>query len=271
MSVPVGTHPNEGIDMTDDEQLSTTRRMPLALALALPLALALTLAFATAACGGSVSEPTEPTLPADADVIIAASAEAMGDTESVRFTLTSSGAPVFIDQFESIALVTAVGEFRVPGAAQAVLDVEVNGNLNTQLAAIALDDEVWLSNPITGEFETLPPEFDLDPSLFFDPRGGWQPLLENLTDVEFVGVDERDGNDRYRITATAPAAQIEVITAGLVRGQDVRIEFWIQPVTGNVRAAEFITDTPQGDVAWVLELDDFGGDFEIIAPEGLDR
>jgi lipoprotein LprG len=231
-----------------------------------------TVALAAAACGGGgTSEPTEPTLPADAESIITASAVAMGDTQSVRFTLTADGAPVFIDQFESIALETAVGEFRVPGAAQAVLDVEVNGNLNTQLAAIALDDEVWLSNPITGDFETLPPEFDLDPSLFFDPRGGWQPLLENLTDLTLVGIETRQDNDRYRISATAPAAQIEVITARLVRGQDVEIDFWIQPVTGNVRAAEFTTATPQGDVDWILELDDFGGDFEIIAPDGLER
>lgn len=245
---------------------TTTRHGPVSTALVAAVAL-----VAAACTGGGPTEPTEPTLPADAGSIIAVSAVAMGDTESVRFTLSADGAPVFIDQFESIALQTAVGEFRVPSAAQAVLDVEVNGSLNTQLAAIALADEVWLSNPITGEFETLPPEFDLDPSLFFDPRGGWQPLLENLTDVELVGRQERGGNDRYRVTATAPAAQIEVITAGLVRGQDVGIDFWIQPVTGNVRAAEFTTATPQGDVDWVLELDDFGGDFSIMAPEGLER
>jgi len=225
---------------------------------------------AAACSGGSESEPTEPTIPPDAATIVAASATAMGDTQSVRFTLAASGSPVFIDQFESIALQRAVGEFRVPGTAQAVLDVQVSGNLNTQLAAIAIDDEVWLSNPITGEFETLPPEFDLDPSLFFDPEGGWQPLLENLTDVVLVGTEQRNGNDRYRISATAPAAQIEIITARLVRDQDVDIEFWIQPVTGNVRAAEFTTATPEGDVDWVLELDEFGGDFEIVPPEGIE-
>jgi hypothetical protein len=226
-----------------------------------------------AACGGAAgdSEPTEPTIPANPAAIVAQAAVAMGQTTSVQFELSSTGAPVFIDEFESIALTRAVGQFEVPSSAQAVLEVRVNDSLNTELGAIALDDEVWLSNPITGVFETLPPGYDLDPSLFFDPKNGWQPLMENLTDVEFLGVETRDGNDRYRISATAPAEQIEVITARLVRNQDVDINFWIQPVTGHVRAAEFTTATPSGDVNWTLELDDFGADFDIELPEGITR
>jgi lipoprotein LprG len=62
-----------------------------------------------------------------------------------------------------------------------------------------------------------------------------------------------------------------VITARLVRNQDVDIDFWIQPVTGNVRAAEFTTPTPDGDVSWTLELNSFGTDFEISLPEGIDQ
>jgi hypothetical protein len=226
-----------------------------------------------AACGGASgdSEPTVPTIPPNAEAIVAQAAVAMGQTTSVQFELSATGAPVFIDEFDSIALTRAIGQFEVPGSAQAVLEVGVSDSLNTELGAIALDDEVWLSNPITGVFETLPPGFDLDPSLFFDPTDGWQPLMENLTDIEYVGVEQRDGNDRYRISATAPSAQIEVITARLVRNQDVDIDFWIQPVTGNVRAAEFTTPTPDGDVSWTLELNSFGTDFEISLPEGIDQ
>ena len=102
----------------------------------------------------------------------------MGDDQSVRFELRRSGAPVYIDQVERIALNSVVGRFTVPGAAQAVLEVEVDGALISELGAIALDDEVWLSNPITGNFEPLPPGYDIDPSLFFDPKNGWRPLMD---------------------------------------------------------------------------------------------
>lgn len=226
--------------------------------------------MATSACGGAgTSEPTEPTIPADAVSIVDASAIAMGDTTSVRFELRREGAPVFIDQFEKLTLNAAVGQFTVPGSAQAVLEVGVDGGLTTELGAVALDDEVWLSNPITGAFETLPAGYDIDPSLFFDPTNGWQPLMENLTDVSFVGTEQRDGNARYHITATAPAEQVEVITAGLVRDQDVAIEFWIQPVTAEVREARFAAQFQGAEVLWTLLLSEYGDEFDIQPPEDI--
>jgi hypothetical protein len=229
-----------------------------------------------AACGGDTDadEPTGPTLPADANAIVTASAEAMGDVTSVRFDLRRDGAPIHIDQFESIAIDRIVGEFTVPQSAQAALDVEVNASLKTQLAAIALGTEVWLSNPITGEFETLPDGYDIDPSRFFDPENGWRPLLAGLTEVELVGLEQRkgdNGGERYHIRGIATADQMKIITAGLVSNQNVEIDFWIQPVTALVRSATFTTAAPEsgGDVDWTLELSQYGAEFTIVPPDQL--
>lgn len=229
-------------------------------------------ALTVAACGGSgAGEPSQPTIPADAASIVEASARAMGSTTSVRFELRREGAPVFIDEFEKLTLNSAIGEFTVPRSAQALLEVGIEGGITTELGAIALDDEVWLSNPITGNFETLPTGYDIDPSLFFDPENGWQPLMENLTDVTLVGTEERGGNTRYHINANAPAAQVEVITARLVRNQDVAIDFWIQPVTGEVREAQFAADFDGGEVQWTLLLSEYGEEFDIEPPEGVEK
>ncbi|MEL6891981.1 MAG: LppX_LprAFG lipoprotein [Actinomycetota bacterium] len=226
-----------------------------------------------AACGGgsadgigTVAEPTGDPLPADAATILAASAETMGDTTSVEFRLERSGAPVFIDEFDAIALNRANGQFEVPRTAQAVLEVEVDGSLTTELAAIALDDDIWLSNPVTGDFEPLPPGIELDPSMFFDPENGWRPLMAGLTDVELHGLVERDGADRYHLSATAPAEQVEIITARLVRDLSVEIDVWLQPVNGAVMAAEFSTALDEGDVDWTLTLSNYGADFVIEPP-----
>jgi lipoprotein LprG len=235
----------------------------------LTAALCVAITAIAAACGDAgAAEPSGPTIPPDPEAIITASAEAMGEVTSVEFRLERDGASVYIDAFESIALNTAVGQFTVPRSAQAVLEVEVNGSLTTELGAIALDDEIWLSNPVTGEFETLPAGYDLDPSLFFDPEDGWRPLMAGLTDVELVGTVDRDGT-RYHVRGTAPAEQVEVITARLVRDQDVEIDFWIQPVTGLVHAAEFSTPVEGGAVEWSLELDRYGDEFDIEPPDGI--
>ena len=220
---------------------------------------------ATAACGGS-DEPEGDPLPAEVGAILTASAREMGDVTSARFTLARSGAPVYIDTYESLALDGVDGRFAAPASADAVLTVEVDDSLKTKLGAVAIDDEVWLSNPVTGVFEPLPAGYDIDPSQFFDPEGGWRPLLAELQDPVLVGEVDRDGK-RYQISGVAPAANIETISAGLVRDQDVPINFWIHPVTGLVTAAEFTTTYQGAETDWVLELRDYGETFEISPPQ----
>lgn len=212
---------------------------------------------------GAVADPD-----ADVDQVVAEAAAAMAEVTSVEFRLDRSGAPIFIDEFESLALDSLVGQFTVPTRARAQLTVTVDGNLTTEIGAVAIDAEVWISNPVTGDFETLPPGFDIDPSRFFDPEGGWQPLLANLRDVELVGVDDRAG-DRYHVRGVAPAAEVQNITVGLVRDQDVPVDLWIHPGSSLVTRAEFGTTIDGGEARWVLELGRYGESFTIRPPTNV--
>lgn len=212
---------------------------------------------------GAVADPN-----ARATDVVDSAASAMAGVTSVEFRLQRDGAPIFIDEFQRIALDSLRGQFSVPGKAQAQLEVTVNDNLATRLGAVAVDDEVWISNPVTGDFETLPAGYDIDPSKFFDPENGWQPLLANLQNVTMVGVDDR-GGERYHLTGTAPAEQVSDITVGLVQGQDVTVDFWIHPGTYLVTAAEFETTIDGGTSDWNLELDHYGDTFTIEPPANV--
>jgi hypothetical protein len=217
------------------------------------------------ACGGD-SEPEGDPLPAEATTILAASSAAMGAVTSVRFDVKRSGADVYIDQFESLALDKIKGRFSAPRSADAVLSVTVDGSLKTDLGAVALGGQVWLSNPVTGKFEVLDTGYDIDPTTFFDPENGWGPLMGTLTDVVLVGVEDRGGK-RYHVRGVGPAAQMEIVTAGLVRDQDVTIDFWLKRDTAVVTAATFSTVFEGKTTDWVIELSDYGDDFEIKTPE----
>ncbi len=212
---------------------------------------------------GAIADPA-----ADPATVVATSAEAMSAVTSVEFHLGRDGAPVFIDEFERITLDSLRGQFTVPTRAQAEMNVTVNGNLATRLGAVAIDDEVWISNPVTGDFETLPSGYDIDPSRFFDPEDGWRPLLTSLEDIMLIGIDER-GGERYHIRGTAPAAQMSSITVGLVRDQDVVIDLWIHPTTFLVSAVEFTTMSGGEDSQWALELSRYGDSFVIEPPTNL--
>ena len=45
-----------------------------------------------------------------------------------------------------------------------MLTVTVDGSLKTELGAVAIGGEVWLSNPVTGKFEALDTGYDIDPA-----------------------------------------------------------------------------------------------------------
>ncbi|MDX2381283.1 MAG: LppX_LprAFG lipoprotein [Acidimicrobiia bacterium] len=229
----------------------------------LPYLVLATLAVTAVGCGdGGDAEPSGPTIAPDAAAIVDASAAAMGDVTSVRFELDRTGEPVYIDSADAIALNSIEGRFEVPESADAVVEVVVAGALTTELGAVAVAGDVWLSNPITGELEPLPPGIDLDPSEFFDPAGGWQPLLENLSEVELIGTEDDD----YHLRGIAPAERVEVITVGLVSGIDVVVDLWIDPVTGLVSRVVFTTDLGDGDTNWTLILSDYGETFDITPP-----
>lgn len=207
-------------------------------------------------------------LDATPDALIPAAAEAIVEVTSVRFELERTGAPVHIDPADLIALEAVEGRWAQPNSADALLTVRINDSINTQLGAVSVDDLVYLSNPITGNFEPLPDGYDVDPTEFFDPVGGWQPLLLDLTDVSVVGEDDRAGGT-YHLRGTAPAARVEKVTAGLVDDQDLEIDIWVEKDTALVRSVEFTNDHDLGTSSWRLDLDSYNDEMTIEIPENV--
>jgi lipoprotein LprG len=187
----------------------------------------------------------------------------MGAVESVAFDLARSGAPVSIDGNGTIVFESLTGRFTVPDSADAVLTVRIADALTTELGAVAVGGEVWLSNPVSGRFEPLGDGFDLDPSTFFDPVDGWRPLLEELDEVELVG----EGDDGLHLRGVASAARMAAVTGGLVDDEDVAVDLWVDPATSLVTAGRFTTGEGDDASEWELELHDYGATFEIEAPD----
>lgn len=219
------------------------------------------------ACGSS--EPAPEELTADVNEILATASQAMGTVDTVRFEIERGGVPIYIDTTDTLEFKEAVGRFAAPQAADAVVKVGVSG-LNVQIGAIAIDGTVWLSNPITGNWEQAPSSYAFDPTTLFSPDVGWRPLLGGeLAGAKLIGREDVEGSARYHITGTAPEERIETITANLVTGQDVEVDIWLDTETGHVLEVEFDAITSAGVSSWVLRFFGYGDDFDIDPPDEL--
>lgn len=221
---------------------------------------ALIVALTIAACSDE-AEPTDP------DAVIALSIDRMGQVESVRFFLERTGTAVYIDDAGLLEFSSAEGRFSAPESTDALLTVRALG-IPTQVGAVQIGSETWMTNPLTGSWEDAPDDFTFDVAALFDPDSGWSSLLAGgFTNVHFLAEEELDGEMLNHFRVTAPADRIEQVTAGMVRGQAVDGDLWIDSPTGEIRELSFNTDMPDGVTTWRLRMTEYGAEVEIDPPD----
>lgn len=215
-----------------------------------------------AACSGDdPADTAAPTAAVTAETILAEAAEAMAAVDSVRFELTRSGAEAHLDDGETITFNSADGRFAAPDSADAVVEVAIAG-FTTEVGAVAVDGEIWLTNPVTGAWEAAPEELTFNPATLFDPEVGWRALLANgLSDVELVETSA----DRHRITGTAAAERVDVLTGGLVEAA-APIEVVIDTDTGLLDEVSFDVEVADGTTMWQVVLVDYGTEVMVTVP-----
>ncbi len=234
------------------------RRLPRA-ATAAALLATLLLALAVTACGDST--PAGSTLPPDPDVILREATAAMSELETLSFELSRSGTPITVANLQVDA---AEGQYRAPDSAQAVLKVKAGG-ISVEVATVAIGERVWITNPLSQEWEEFPAGTGFNPAIIFDPEVGWEPLLG--ADLSAIELDAGRGDgDPYVITGTVAPQRVEVLTAGLVADQAVDVELTIDAETALVTTVAFTTVAEAGDSGWLLELSDFGDPVNIEPP-----
>ncbi len=215
----------------------------------------------------SSTRDTTTTAPPTAAEVLARAAETMGSVETVQFSIERGGDPVYIDTQGFLEFVSATGRYAAPGAADAVVTVSAVG-LNTEVGAVVIEGETWLTNPITGSWEPTPPGYTFDPATLFDPEVGFRAMLqEGILSVEDVGDEIIEEESLRHVRFTASGARVEVVTAGLVSGVDVTVDAWIEPDSGELRRATFSTPIGSAATDWDLRLFNYGAEITITPPD----
>lgn len=200
--------------------------------------------------------------PETVDEVLAAASSAMAEVGTAHFTISRSGAEVFIDDGGQFRFDRADGRYARPSSADAVITVNARG-FTAEVGAVAIDGNVSLTNPLTGAWEPAPAEFSFNPATLFAPDTGWQSLLAGgLTDAQLV---DDDDDDRHHIRATIGAERVAVLTGGLVEEAST-VELWIDRDDTRVGELVFDVNVAGATSTWRLTLDDYGADVSITQP-----
>lgn len=211
-------------------------------------------ALVVAACGGSGAAE----LPL-AEVLATAGSQ-FDALDSVRFSIEVEGVPVYFDDEGTLAATSADGQYSAPGSFQALVDVTAFG-LATQLGAISVGEDRWVTNPVTGEWDMLAIGTGFDPLVLFDPDSGVGSTVTNL-DATLVSFDMR-----YHIRGSVGGPTVKVLTAGLVEEGELDVDLFVDADSLQIVELAFDTQSDEGASNWTISFSEFDEPVTIEPPE----
>lgn len=224
--------------------------------------------FLTACDGGGPED-----LPAE--TIISRSAARMQETSGFRFVIERDGAPAYVDPPQNVlSFRRATGAYVAPDRALAVVRV-IGPGLITDVDVVTVAEIQYQTNPLTGQWEELPPDWGFNPTVLFDDELGLQRVLTddltNLQQAEPENLAETDGPDTrlYTLTADVAGDRIYRVSGGLIGPQPVSLQVWIMPETFELirlQVFEPEPETEEGESIWQVDFSRYEELIEIEPP-----
>lgn len=166
--------------------------------------------------------------------IVEKTAVRMGEMTGFRFGISQSGAPAPLDPSGTITLVRADGDYAAPDKAQATVLVRLTGFI-TKVDVISVGDIQWQTNPLTGQWEELPPNWGFNPAVLFDAEIGLQAILAaDISELVLTGREKlEDGPDTelYKLTGTVAGDRLYQMSSGLIGPESAAAQLWVVPET----------------------------------------
>jgi hypothetical protein len=208
------------------------------------------------ACGGGALTPEQ---------ILANSAEAMKQVDTVQWSIAREGPPIQLDPTMGLSALSAEGAYQAPDQVYAVVKVQAGG-------MIAEAELVWTAEGVFFKLPPLRPSFgpiDLpatfNPADIFSEEVGIPYVLTNvLTNPSLAGEEDIDGTRTYHITAQAEGQDLSGLVGGAVAQGTATVDLWINKSTSQiVRAIVMESDGS----SWTLDLFGYGEPVEIPVPQ----
>ena len=211
-----------------------------------------------AACGGDddddATADASPTVVETAASVLEQAAAAWNKTNSAHFALAITG-DAFLDNDESIRLVSAEGDIARPSLVEASAKIDVMV-LTADIDLISADGQMYITGLVSDKWTKAPDDFSYDPSVLFSESDGIAAILTGLQDATFDGRESVEGKPAYKVTGTATAEQVDAVSAGSIIGSAIAVTVWVSTETQDVLRVTLAepSDARATPATWDLSL-----------------
>lgn len=211
-----------------------------------------------AACGGL--QPEDPAL------ALKQGGAALGTLRTVTATLKVTKGMI---TFQGFALVSASAAVRMPDVSDTNYLVR-DKDLQIGLEVVILEGHVFLKPPLS-KFTEMSPQLAADiPDLakMFDPTVGLPAVIPTGRNPKYIAVEQVDGVDSHKVSATYSADQIKGVLPQLSATGDVSATVWVGGSDHYIRRAVLSGNFGDNGTASTVEVDlsGFNGTVDIASP-----
>ena len=205
--------------------------------------------------------PTPTPVPPTAAEVVAASQDAMSAEQSAWFELTQENGYLPVSGVQVSEMEGAVSGEGVDITAGASL-----GRLYIELQIIIVDGKLWVTNPLTGNWEDLT---DPEQPIVWSLNDGINEIFDAVIEPEFIG--ESTGNEPYRVGSDVPATALNALFFESVTSTgNVYLEATIDReslLVDQMTVQGSITSDDTWDTERTLTITRYGEEFTIEAPQ----
>jgi lipoprotein LprG len=230
-------------------------------------ALILLVAALLSACAGGFGGATPAPTPTPA-ALIARAGEATAGVRSLRFTIDLTGAPVYSDGSRLFAVRTITGDIQRPDGALATL--KVRGAIGVaEFKTVSLAGKQYFTNPLTRQWQCLPPGAAFDPSVLFDPQRGIGAILqEGIEQPALIGQEQVEGRATNHLRGIIAGARLQPISTGLLGAGPVTIDLWADAESGRLAKLLLVdaATSAESPSTWTILFSAYDTPVDIRAP-----
>ena len=214
--------------------------------------------------GCSKDKAEAPDTSVDPATLLQRSAAAVQDAGTFHFRLTHENGSTPLPL--SLQLTSAEGDFEVPGKLAADVRARAAGSINVSVKVVAIDNQTWITNPFTRDWQRLPGASLRD---LADPGTLVTALLPKVQNPTVGEGGAVDGVQTLKIEGTIDSGELRDALGFARAGHSVGVEAWIgaeDSLPRRIRLKGRLVSDENENVLRQLDLSRFGEPVQINPP-----